>query len=189
MIRSDLSVVSEARVDFDADLGARYGVRKGVLADEAEGEVFAPVAMWLDALELVLGRLRDDAGCPLRDIRGISGACQQHGSVFWNASARAALRGLDPAPAAGTLREQLAGALAYEFSPNWQDHSTQAECDQFDAHLGSAQRLADVTGSAAHHVSLVYVGGGAAVAGKRDAEWGYGRGRFPIFFHFLFVSC
>lgn len=149
VIKSDLSVVSEAKVDFDADFGAQYGVKKGVRTNEAEGEVYAPVAMWLDALELVLVRLRE-AGCPVADIRGVSGSGQQHGSVFWNARAQPALRSLD---GARTLVEQLRGALAYEFSPNWQDHSTQAECDQFDAHLGDAQKLADVTGSAAHHVS------------------------------------
>ena len=149
MITSGLKVVSEAKVDFDADFGARYGVRKGVQTNEAEGEVYAPVAMWLEALDLVLSRLRE-RGCPLADIRGVSGSGQQHGSVFWNARARPALQALDPAR---PLRDQLADAFAYEFSPNWQDHSTQAECDQFDAHLGGPHRLAEVTGSSAHHVS------------------------------------
>ena len=116
--------------------------------NEAEGEVYAPVAMWLDALELVLNRLKEK-GCPVQEIRGVSGSGQQHGSVFWNERAQPALKNLDSGK---TLLEQLSDTLAYEFSPNWQDHSTQAECDQFDAHLGSAQKLADVTGSAAHHV-------------------------------------
>lgn len=148
VITSDLKVVSEAKVDFDADFGSRYGVKKGVQTNDAEGEVYAPVAMWFDALELVLSRLRDN-GCPIRDIQGISGSGQQHGSVFWNARAVPTLRSLDPSR---TLREQLADTLAYEFSPNWQDHSTQAECDQFDAHLGGPHKLAEITGSAAHHV-------------------------------------
>ncbi|RYP79173.1 hypothetical protein DL771_000151 [Monosporascus sp. 5C6A] len=145
---SDLSVVSEAKVDFDDDFASKYGIKKGVRSNEAEGEVFAPVAMWLDALELVLNRLKEK-GCPVQDIRGVSGSGQQHGSVYWNDRAEPTLKALDPKK---TLLEQLSGALSYEFSPNWQDHSTQAECDQFDAHLGSAQKLADVTGSAAHHI-------------------------------------
>ena len=51
-----------------------------------------------------------------------------------------------------TLQQQLAGALAHPYSPNWQDASTQEECDQFDAALGSENALAQVTGSKAHHV-------------------------------------
>ncbi|RYP33669.1 hypothetical protein DL767_004664 [Monosporascus sp. MG133] len=142
-----LSVVSEAKVDFDDDFASKYGIKKGVQTNEAEGEVYAPVAMWLDALELVLNRLKEK-GCPVQDIRGVSGSGQQHGSVYWNDHAEPTLKALDPKK---TLLEQLSGTLSYEFSPNWQDHSTQAECDQFDAHLGSAQKLAEVTGSSAHH--------------------------------------
>jgi xylulokinase len=161
VVSSDLNVVSEAKVDFDADFGAKYGVKKGVLTDEAEGEVFAPVAMWLEAVDLVLRRLRD-TGCPLARVRGISGSCQQHGSVFWSEDGERALRALDAAdtrgPAAADaddgLLARLSGAFAYQYGPNWQDHSTQAECDLFDAHLGGAHKLAEVTGSAAHHVSL-----------------------------------
>ncbi|KAI0481236.1 actin-like ATPase domain-containing protein [Xylariaceae sp. FL0804] len=174
VIRSDLSVVAEAKVDFDADFGARYGVRKGVLRNEAEGEVFAPVAMWVEAVDLVLARLRDHGDGDgnggngtgkgmMGRIRGISGSGQQHSSVFWSASAERALGALDPDPARGPMVEQLRllgrgrggrdddDALAYPFAPSWQDHSTQRECDDFNAHLGGAEELARVTGSAAHH--------------------------------------
>jgi xylulokinase len=36
-------------------------------------------------------------------------------------------------------------------SPNWQDASTQKQCDQFDVELGDEETLAKVTGSKAHH--------------------------------------
>ncbi|KAI1324858.1 xylulose kinase-like protein [Xylariaceae sp. FL0255] len=157
VIASDLSVISEAKVDFDADFGAKYAIKKGVRINEDEGEVYQPVALWLDAVELVLSRLRDDAGCPMHRIKGVSGSGQQHSSVYWGEGAEAALRGLEKFPDR-TLLEQLVegkgegkGVFAYEFAPNWQDGSTQKECDDFDAHLGAAQKLADVTGSAAHH--------------------------------------
>lgn len=146
---SDLKVVSEAKVDFDADFGAKYGIAKGVLRNEDEGEVYAPVAMWLEALDLVLARLKDNK-CPVQDIRGISGSCQQHGSVFWNAKAEGSLGKMS---GDRTLHEQLKDVFAFEFGPNWQDHSTQKECDLFDSHLGDADKLAEVTGSSAHHVS------------------------------------
>ncbi|KAI1433111.1 xylulose kinase-like protein [Xylaria sp. CBS 124048] len=148
VIASDLTVVSEAKVDFDADFGAKYGVKKGVLINESEGEVFQPVAMWVEAIDLVLARLQEK-GCPMARIKGISGSGQQHSSVYWSEEAETRLKNLDPAL---TLVEQLDGRVfAYEFAPNWQDHSTQRECDDFDAHLGGAQKLAEVSGSSAHH--------------------------------------
>lgn len=147
IITSSLKVVHEAKVDFDADL-AHYGITKGVLHPSAL-EVIAPVAMWLEAVDLVLSRLRD-AGAPLDRVHGISGAGQQHGSVFWNKQGEEKLRSLD---GKSSLVEQLKGGFACETSPNWQDASTQAECDEFDRVLGSAEELARVTGSKAHHVS------------------------------------
>ncbi|KAL1875904.1 hypothetical protein VTK73DRAFT_9759 [Phialemonium thermophilum] len=147
IVRSDLHVVAQAKVDFDDDFGRKYGIRKGVLVNEAEGEVFAPVALWLESLDLVLQRLKDQ-DAPLSRVRGISGAGQQHGSVYWSRDAESLLRSLRPdAP----LVDQLTDAFSHPYAPNWQDHSTQAECDQFDAKLGTAADLAQVTGSAAHH--------------------------------------
>lgn len=152
MIQSDLHVLSEAKVDFDADFGKQYGLTKGVLVNDDEGEVFAPVAMWLEAIDLVMSRLKDN-GAPLHRVRAVSGACQQHGSVYWNHDAERLLGGMD-GRAGAALKDLLAGSLSHPYAPNWQDHSTQAQCDEFDAALGDNTKLADVTGSAAHHVSL-----------------------------------
>lgn len=154
VIQSDLHVVSDAKVDFDGDFGSKYEIKKGVQTNEAEGEVFAPVAMWLEALDLVLQRLKDK-NTPMHRIRGISGSCQQHGSVYWSREAQELLAELK---GNSTLVEQLSGegkksAFSHPYAPNWQDHSTQAECDKFDEVLGTQERLAQVTGSAAHHVS------------------------------------
>lgn len=117
------------------------------------GEVFAPVAMWMEALDLVLDRLRDAMPVSMSRICGVSGSGQQHGSVFWNNEAEGLLSGLDPKK---SLVSQLKGALAHEWSPNWQDQSTQKECDAFDALLGGRESLAEVTGSGAHHVSTPF---------------------------------
>ncbi|KAK3942391.1 putative xylulose kinase [Diplogelasinospora grovesii] len=145
---SDLTVLSDAKVDFDADFGSKYGITKGVLTNPAEGEVFAPVAMWLEALDLVLDRLQAK-NTPLSRIRGISGSCQQHGSVYWSHEAEALLSTLRPER---SLVDQLnPGAFSHPYAPNWQDHSTQAECDLFESRIGSPEKLAEVTGSSAHH--------------------------------------
>ncbi|KOS19051.1 putative D-xylulose kinase A [Escovopsis weberi] len=148
VVNSSLRTVAEAKVDFDADFGPRYGISKGVLVREDIGEVFTPVALWMESLDLVLHRLRAAMPVPLAHIRAVGGSGQQHGSVFWAAGAEQLLRRMDPAR---PLAEQLEGALAWPFSPNWQDHSTQRECDAFDAALGGRDKLAEATGSGAHH--------------------------------------
>ncbi|KAH8910021.1 actin-like ATPase domain-containing protein [Coniochaeta sp. PMI_546] len=104
--------------------------------------------MWLESLDLVFRRLKEK-NAPINRIRGISGSCQQHGSVYWSRDAEQLLGALLPEK---DLAEQLSpGAFSHPHAPNWQDHSTQQECDRFDAQLGTADRLAEVTGSSAHH--------------------------------------
>lgn len=145
VINSSLKVLFEAKVDFDTDL-SKYGIKKGVFVQGSA--VYAPVAMWLEAVDLVLERLKE-LETPFHKIKGISGAGQQHGSVYWNEAAENLLASMDPVR---TIVDQLAGkAFAHAFSPNWQDGSTQEECDLFDAILGSPEKLAQVTGSKAHH--------------------------------------
>nr|KMM70214.1 xylulose kinase [Coccidioides posadasii RMSCC 3488] len=146
VVASDLKVVHIAKFDFDVD-SKGFDVKKGVLTNEAEHEVFAPVTMWLQALDHVLQQLKDQ-GLDFSLVKGVSGAGQQHGSVYWNSNAETTLNGLDGGK---TLEEQLGAALSYPYSPNWQDASTQKECDEFDAFLGSKEKLAQVTGSKAHH--------------------------------------
>lgn len=151
-VTSQLKVLYEAKFDFDAE-STGFDVKNGVLTNEAEREVFAPVAMWLQALDAVLDKLKL-AGLDFNRIRGISGAGQQHGSVYWNIDSEAILSSLDGTKA---LEQQLSGAFAYPYSPNWQDASTQDQCDQFDMELGSEQALAQATGSKAHHVRLTKI--------------------------------
>jgi xylulokinase len=156
IVDSQLKHQHEAKVDFDADLGQKYGIEKGVLTNPAEGEIYAPTAMWLEAIDLVLSRLRDD-GLDFSRVKGVSGAGMQHGTVFWSHQAEKLLSSLDPKrplveqlePSA--LKHQRKGAFSHPHSPNWQDHSTQKQCHRFDAELGSPEELAEVTGSGAHH--------------------------------------
>lgn len=145
-VSSDLKVVAQAIFDFDKD-STGYNIKKGVITNEAEREVISPVALWLQALDVVLQKLKD-SGLDLSRVKGISAAGMQHGSVFWNANAESLLSTMDPSK---SLENQLDGALSHPFSPNWQDSSTQRECDEFDQCLGSPEELAHVTGSKAHH--------------------------------------
>ena len=150
VMTADLKVVHEVKVDFDIDTRG-FNVTKGVITNETEHEVYAPIAMWLQAVDGVLARLKD-AGLDLARVKAISGAGQQHGSVYWSRQGEAALGSLDPEQ---TLEVQLADAFSHPFSPNWQDASTQRECDEFDRVLGGEVQLAEDTGSKSHHVSPV----------------------------------
>ena len=80
VVNSDLKVVHAAKFDFDAD-SKGFPIKKGVLNNEAEHEVFAPVALWLQALDGVLETLRKQ-GLDFRRVKGISGAGQQHGKCI-----------------------------------------------------------------------------------------------------------
>jgi xylulokinase len=112
--------------------------------------------MFLEAIDLVLQRLKDQ-GADFSKVQGISGAGMQHGTVFWSEDAGTLLSSLD---AGKTLVEQLEsgakgerkGAFSHPFSPNWQDASTQSQCEEFDGKLGGKPTLAQATGSSAHHV-------------------------------------
>lgn len=145
-ISADLKLVTQTTFDFDAD-SKGYHVTKGVQTNESEGEVFAPVAMWLQAIDTVLRRLKAN-GLDFTTVAGVCGAGMQHGSIFWNHDAERLLAHLNPAK---SLEQQLGNAFASPHSPNWQDASTQHECDEFDAYLGSPEQLAQTTGSKAHH--------------------------------------
>ena len=148
LITSSLKVVHEAKVDFDADL-SHYGIKHGVF-HPAPSVVNAPVLMWIEALDLVISRLKD-GGAPLDRIAGVSGAGQQHGTVYWTAEGEKNLNALSSKK--GSLKEQLKSAFAIETSPNWQDASTQKECDALDALVGGSKQMAQITGSKSHHVS------------------------------------
>ena len=58
------------------------------------GEVYAPVAMWMESLDLVLERLAaamEAHDVPMARIAAVGGSGQQHGSVYWAAGAEDAL--------------------------------------------------------------------------------------------------
>jgi hypothetical protein len=157
VVKSSLKLIHEAKVDFDADL-SHYGIQNGVLTNPDKGEIFAPVAMWLEAIDLVMSRLKEQ-GLDFAKVKGISGAGMQHGTVFWSEDADTLMGSLDPAK--GLLvqlkpgdKKEGSSVFSHPFSPNWQDASTQKQCEEFDKALGSPEKLAEVTGSKAHHVGL-----------------------------------
>lgn len=141
-----LEVIDVYFVSFDF-FKEKYKVKKGVVVDEETGEVLSPVAMWLDAIDHVFTEMKNK-NFPFEKVKGISGSAQQHGSVYWSEEASELLKDLD---GSSDLSSQLADALTYPMSPNWQDHSTGEEIKLFEKVAGDADKLATITGSRAHY--------------------------------------
>jgi len=162
-------VIHDFLVGYDSDL-PQYGTTNGATHGPGDGQVTSPVAMWIEAIDLILQRMKD-AGVDFSRIRAVSGAgqvlysyitcapenaivsspqvvSQQHGSVYWSKTAEDALASLDPSR---TLLSQLhPDAFSIHHSPIWQDSSTTRECHELEDIIGGPQALADLTGSRAY---------------------------------------
>ena len=136
-------VALETALRFDEAL-PQYGTKHGLLpnADRAVG--VSPPLMWAEALDIMMGRLAQ--AVDVRQIAAISGSAQQHGSVYLNASAGAALASLDRSK---PLVDQLRGIFSRETSPIWMDSTTAEECREITAAVGGEMQLARRTGSRA----------------------------------------
>ncbi|BEJ12925.1 hypothetical protein CspHIS471_0300990 [Cutaneotrichosporon sp. HIS471] len=146
LLDEDLGVLSEVEVRFDPDL-AHFNTRDGVLhGSEGSGEVFSPVMQPIEALDILLDRMKD-AKWPIQNIKAVSAAGQQHASVYWSKEASALLSSLD---AGQPMAPQMKGAFSRDIIPNWQDSSTVEECKALEAGVGGAHELARITGSKAH---------------------------------------
>lgn len=137
-------VVFESSLQLD-DACPRYGTARGILPRTSPTVAVAPPLLWADAMDTMLA-LVAASGIDLRRVAAIAGSAQQHGSVYLNASAAAAMAALDPRRAPG---EQLSSALSRAVSPIWMDASTSRECAEIEAAVGGARVLAAHTGSRA----------------------------------------
>ena len=135
-------IVAEAAVNYGKDL-KRYNAPNGYVENADPAVKEANPLMWVDGLELLLQRLVD-SGVPMERISAISGAGQQHGSVYLRAGSSDVLSKLVPEK---SLSEQISGTLARELSPIWMDRSTVEECRELTGRFGPA--IQQLTGSMA----------------------------------------
>jgi xylulokinase len=141
---NEREVVFERSLRFDEDF-PHYGTRHGVLAGEDPLIAHGSPAIWADALDALIGSLRD-SGLRLDDLRAIAGSAQQHGSVYLNEKSAALLANLDPAR---PLADQVIDMLSRPTAPIWMDSSTRVQCDAITSAVGGDERLAEITGSRA----------------------------------------
>jgi len=143
VINEDLKVVAEASVHFDSML-PEYRTHGGV--NISGNVVTAPTIMWVKGLDMLLDKLRV-AGVEFSKVKGLSGAGQQHGSVYWRIGAQKILEELQPER---FLHDQLASAFSLLDSPIWMDSSTTEQCLQLEEYLGGPETLTALTGSRAY---------------------------------------
>ena len=105
------------RIDYDRDL-PHYGTEEGAVAGLGEGVSESDPRMWIEALELLLGRLRD-AGPHVRRVRCISVSGQQHGLVALASD----------------------GSLARPRAKLWNDFSTADECRLLTEAVGGPEGM------------------------------------------------
>jgi xylulokinase len=135
-------VVYDKSLNFDKAL-PHYGTQNGTLRSDDPRVVHSPPLMWAEALDVLFAQMKQD-GVPLGDILAISGSGQQHGSVYLNDRAAAALAKLNPNK---TLVENLRGIFSRATAPIWMDSSTSAECAEIREKLGGIKATAQQTGS------------------------------------------
>uniref|UniRef100_A0A8C8ID59 Xylulose kinase n=1 Tax=Oncorhynchus tshawytscha TaxID=74940 RepID=A0A8C8ID59_ONCTS len=144
-VDGNLSVVHQDNVQFDSEL-PEFGTQGGVHIHADSLTVTSPVLMWVKALDLILGKMKN-AGFDFSRVKALSGSGQQHGSVYWRKGTNQVLRDLQPGK---TLHELLKGGFAVSDSPVWMDSSTTEQCQYLETAVGGAQRVADITGSRAY---------------------------------------
>ena len=107
------STVFVDSVNYDEEL-PQYGTVEGVVQGLGEDASESDPHMWIEAMELLLDRLRDTADVEQDRIRCLSVSGQQHGLVALDAD----------------------GSLARPHSKLWNDYSTAEECSNLTSKLG-----------------------------------------------------
>lgn len=144
VIGEDYAILHEADVEFDVDL-PEFRTAGGVVRGVDRGEVIAPPMLWVKALDMVMDRLVV-AGVDFSTVEALSGAGQQHGSVWWSKDAETKLSKLSPDD---FLHSQLSTAFVCD-SPVWMDSSTTLDCKAIEEAVGGPEELAKITGSRAY---------------------------------------
>lgn len=134
------SCVWEKSIPFESAL-PHYKTENGILK-HSENEVYSPPLMWVEALEQLMAELANSS-FDQKKITSISGAGQQHGSVYLNDHWENTLGNLSTS---SHLFEQLKPCFSREEAPIWMDQSTGEECQELENEF---PQLSEITGSIA----------------------------------------
>lgn len=78
----NLETFYERSLTFETDL-SHYKTTKGVYTNDEVHEVYSPVEMWIEALDAILDKMKDD-NFPFENVVVISGAGQVSSSLDAN---------------------------------------------------------------------------------------------------------
>ncbi|EEF52198.1 xylulose kinase 2 [Ricinus communis] len=146
VLDSNLNIVKSEQIHFDSDL-PHYETKDGVYRDTSDnGKIVSPTLMWVEALDLVLQRLKK-SGFEFGKVVALSGSGQQHGSVYWRKGSSSILTMLDSRK---PMVDQLGNAFSIKESPIWMDSSTTVQCREIEEAVGGALELSKLTGSRAY---------------------------------------
>lgn len=134
-------VVLDESVNFGRDL-PHYASPHGFLANENPNIKHSNPLMWVEALDLLLSRVRA-SGFDFSAVRAVSGAGQQHGSVYLSTPLSEAGKFPTDRGLADSVRPLLSRASA----PIWMDSSTSAVCSEIASAVGGDSVVTKVTGS------------------------------------------
>jgi xylulokinase len=138
---SEGRVVIDESVNFGSELPS-YHSPQGVLDNPDPRIRHSDPLMWVEALDRVLARVQK-SGFDWSQVSGISGAGQQHGSVYL----KEPLRDAGHWRANKSLVDQVSPLLSYRTSPMWMDSSTGEECREIAAAAGGRERVLKLSGS------------------------------------------
>ncbi len=143
------AVVFEHSIVFTRDL-PQYGTENGVLRGPG-GEAWSPPLLWVEALDRLMAAFAS-SGVDLRRLVAVSGAGQQHGTVYLKEGFSRRLAELD---ARRPLHEQLQDAFSRAHAPIWLDASSAEECREIEE---AAQLLGGLTALSGSPATLRFSG-------------------------------
>lgn len=134
-------IVLDEAVNFGKDLPA-YASPHGVLPNADQAIRHSDPLMWVEALELLLGRV-EAKGFDLSKVDGISGAGQQHGSVYL----KRPLSELGGWKQDVSLVDQVRPLLSRPTAPMWMDSSTGRQLREIAQAAGGSDEVRKISGS------------------------------------------
>ena len=134
-------VVLEESVNFGRDL-PHYASPHGFLENQNPNVKHSNPLMWVEALDLLLSRVKA-SGFDFSRVAAVSGAGQQHGSVYLSTPLSEAGEFASDRALVDSVKPLLSRASA----PIWMDSSTSAACGEIAGAVGGDAVVTRVTGS------------------------------------------
>jgi len=136
------AVVADSSINYGERLPQFNAPHGFIPCTEEPGKVHADPLMWVEALEIMFAEL--GTKCELSQIAAISGAGQQHASVYLNRHWFDVVENLSSST---SLSSQVSPCLARTSSPIWMDTSTSNECQEIADAVGGHDRVCAISGS------------------------------------------